>query len=544
MGFIAVKCPSCGADVQFGDNNNHVLCSYCGAKLERNMVHASIMIENIGTDKNFLNLAQSAYGNSNYQEAYFYFTKVLEINVSNYCAQFYKGMCAGYLSNPTKPRIKELIGGYLTARSQLEALKLKDAENTVKYSAVQDEYTNTISAFTARYPRKLTLGLGFEFSSREAALSYLSEYAYALDLTENVYNSIPLSYTSNKLSLMRALYEMAKNMPRSLHFRQYVPRTASIVTVPQALIQRVQVIVDRVERDFRSLDFVTSAIQKFELEIRKCETALALNPKDKMLKKRLRTLRADFGRIKFDSPMPLIQPYEYPQRNMPVQPILASSPTRAATGVVTGVAAVAVADAALPFEAVSASIAYAESNKAELKYPNNLLGFKRGKWYFELIGVLYLLFMGLMFIGMIGASFDGPDYSTRDKIILVCFYLFLWLSLFFPYLVLSNVGNLRNKIPLYKSNRVGLAVIAVILTVVTFWILAGIMNSLLSDEYRALASTANEPKASPINGVVISSKPPSADSLISSAKMRTVAYRMPVLPLNHRQRPSIRPLSP
>ena len=48
--------------------------------------------------ENLLRLATSAQDCQNYQEAYNYYTKVLEYNSDNYLAQFGKGFCAARLS--------------------------------------------------------------------------------------------------------------------------------------------------------------------------------------------------------------------------------------------------------------------------------------------------------------------------------------------------------------------------------------------------------------------------------------------------------------
>ena len=77
MGFIAVKCPSCGANIQLDDSREFGFCTYCGAKV----VQDKIIVEHTGTvsvDKsaklnNLLTLARRARDDDNTEKAAQYY---------------------------------------------------------------------------------------------------------------------------------------------------------------------------------------------------------------------------------------------------------------------------------------------------------------------------------------------------------------------------------------------------------------------------------------------------------------------------------------
>jgi len=105
--FIAAKCPNCGGDLRLPDDKKQVKCMYCSFDIiVRDAVNsAQVNIENL------LRLGTSAQEAQNYQEAYGYFTKVLEFDADNFLAQFCKGFCAAKLSTPDKFRFDELKTG-------------------------------------------------------------------------------------------------------------------------------------------------------------------------------------------------------------------------------------------------------------------------------------------------------------------------------------------------------------------------------------------------------------------------------------------------
>ena len=94
MAFKAAKCPNCAGELQVPEGKKAVKCMYCGSDI---IVQEAIKAAGVNI-ANLLNLARNAAVSGNNQEAYDYYTKILEINVQSYEAWFGKGEAAGWMS--------------------------------------------------------------------------------------------------------------------------------------------------------------------------------------------------------------------------------------------------------------------------------------------------------------------------------------------------------------------------------------------------------------------------------------------------------------
>lgn len=124
MEFVAAKCPNCGGDLRLPDDKKSVKCMYCSFDIivKEAINQAGVNVENL------LKLASSAEQTGNYQEAYDYFTKVLEYEPHNYLALFGKGISAGKLSTVFNFRSEELINGINQALNNIPKDKKKELE--------------------------------------------------------------------------------------------------------------------------------------------------------------------------------------------------------------------------------------------------------------------------------------------------------------------------------------------------------------------------------------------------------------------------------
>jgi tetratricopeptide (TPR) repeat protein len=104
MPFRAAICPTCHGPLQVPEDKDIVKCMYCGVDV---VVREAIQLVP-GNSKNLFQLAEQAFAAENYQEAYDYYTKVLEIEPKNVAAWFGKGAAAGWLSNLTQFRFAEM----------------------------------------------------------------------------------------------------------------------------------------------------------------------------------------------------------------------------------------------------------------------------------------------------------------------------------------------------------------------------------------------------------------------------------------------------
>jgi tetratricopeptide (TPR) repeat protein len=82
---------------------------YCGSDI---IVREAIKAASDGINiENLFSLAKSAFDAYNFQEAYDYYTKILEVDVDNYEAWLGKGLSAGWMSNLASLRFVEMING-------------------------------------------------------------------------------------------------------------------------------------------------------------------------------------------------------------------------------------------------------------------------------------------------------------------------------------------------------------------------------------------------------------------------------------------------
>lgn len=93
MALVALKCPSCGATVNFESEREFAFCTYCGTKVMQEKIiveyRGSVKIEGTATDSSLLERANILLRDGKFGEADYCFDKVLNINP--HCAEAYMG---------------------------------------------------------------------------------------------------------------------------------------------------------------------------------------------------------------------------------------------------------------------------------------------------------------------------------------------------------------------------------------------------------------------------------------------------------------------
>ncbi len=133
-------CDICGGQLVMDNSGKFAVCESCGMKYTTESIRARVQ-EITGTVKidtteserkqveNWTKLADAAFNNSNYDEAYNYYCKILEKDVKNWIATFRKGMCLGWRANLQNMRSNEVVGGISDATQiLLTDASLSDAE--------------------------------------------------------------------------------------------------------------------------------------------------------------------------------------------------------------------------------------------------------------------------------------------------------------------------------------------------------------------------------------------------------------------------------
>ena len=129
MNFVAARCPQCGGDLQLDKDKETGFCMHCGSKIIVQDAIRAVRIDNSHMIETWMKMGKAAAESNNYEEAYKYFTKVVEVDLENWNALFLKGQAAGYLSTLSNPRLDELIGGIKAANEIVDKLKMPFEES-------------------------------------------------------------------------------------------------------------------------------------------------------------------------------------------------------------------------------------------------------------------------------------------------------------------------------------------------------------------------------------------------------------------------------
>lgn len=113
MNFRAAICPRCGGDLQIPDyDRTAIKCTYCGGAV---VVEDATRLAADKNVKNWLSLAETAMVGGNHEEAYGYYTRILEFDLGNWEAWLGKGEASGRLSSLAKFRLPEMLAAFRNA---------------------------------------------------------------------------------------------------------------------------------------------------------------------------------------------------------------------------------------------------------------------------------------------------------------------------------------------------------------------------------------------------------------------------------------------
>jgi tetratricopeptide (TPR) repeat protein len=106
MKFIPAVCPNCSGKLQLPDDKVKVKCMYCEADIVVQKVIKPTLQAN--TD-NLMRLGENALKSNNNEEAYKYYSRVLEVEADNSLAWFGKGEAAAWMSTLANFKIPEMV---------------------------------------------------------------------------------------------------------------------------------------------------------------------------------------------------------------------------------------------------------------------------------------------------------------------------------------------------------------------------------------------------------------------------------------------------
>lgn len=119
MGFKTLNCPNCGAQVSLDEGKEFGFCEFCGTKIVQEKIIIEHRVDESEKFQNLSKLAENAYAAHNWQEAYDYYTRAMEIKQGDYIAVFRKAMSSGHLDT-NGSRTQETISGIREAYSMAD----------------------------------------------------------------------------------------------------------------------------------------------------------------------------------------------------------------------------------------------------------------------------------------------------------------------------------------------------------------------------------------------------------------------------------------
>ena len=177
MKFEEAKCPSCGGSLQLPDNLKTAKCIYCGTDI---IVRDAINAAAAGpSPENLMKRATFAAEVENFQEAYDYFTRVLEYEPQNHVALLGRAEAAGRLSTASRFSAEELIKGAAEAVASAPDGKKGDVERLAAemIARVCSAYSDLLSA----QPESTTERMGPVIDCLEVAHLYVPFHPQVLE---------------------------------------------------------------------------------------------------------------------------------------------------------------------------------------------------------------------------------------------------------------------------------------------------------------------------------------------------------------------------
>ena len=128
MSFVAAKCPTCGGELQLDNNKESGFCMHCGGKIIIKDALNSIRVDNKHMISTWMDMGKKAANVGNQEEAYSYFTKIIENDPRNWEAIYFKGVSAAWQTSVEKIRLAELCQGIDEALSIIIEDTILDTE--------------------------------------------------------------------------------------------------------------------------------------------------------------------------------------------------------------------------------------------------------------------------------------------------------------------------------------------------------------------------------------------------------------------------------
>ena len=217
---IPANCPNCGGTLQISANTKVTECPYCGHNVIIQDPTRISVEKNVDVDK-LLKLAGISEESRNYQDAYTYYSQIIEYEPENVEAWLGKGFTAGMLSSENNIRVKEASNYTHQAFELLNKLGLQ-IDNNLKNLTIRrlDLIAKILSIYlpSTLYQELINMGLkGVAFQPYQGYLDALIlawEYDPSKEKTEHLAFEISSLIRCGKLidiTFQNAVYEYQRS---------------------------------------------------------------------------------------------------------------------------------------------------------------------------------------------------------------------------------------------------------------------------------------------------------------------------------------------
>lgn len=224
MGLVAAKCTQCGANIEVDASKDAGICSFCGTAFVTekainnyivnntfNIQNAELVIPNVNIE-NVKKLGNDEYKKGNYEKAYEYFSRILEVNEDSEC--IFKREIIGQLQD-----LNDLAYMYYPKilKPYYESIHLSELSYEEKLGAIQsacEDCFHVISQFYYKKRNKCVTGgkivnnsyANFLLAGRDTvwAIKHLVDYEFTIKNEYKEIEDIILSQCDFALSVLDA----------------------------------------------------------------------------------------------------------------------------------------------------------------------------------------------------------------------------------------------------------------------------------------------------------------------------------------------------
>lgn len=149
MGFIALRCPQCGAEINYDNSKDFGFCNYCGSKIttekQRVEISGTVNVDGVASLEATLERAYIFLADADFFNAKIYFNRVLDLNPK--CAKAYWGLLLCDLEVENDEELRTLCVD-LTKFSEFEkAMIYANEEEIRRFSDVEKETSKNMREY-------------------------------------------------------------------------------------------------------------------------------------------------------------------------------------------------------------------------------------------------------------------------------------------------------------------------------------------------------------------------------------------------------------